>query len=132
MRNEHIGLTNNKRMYIRLPDNMENLSVLKLVLPKEMAGKTLAIDCIPNNSIHIPFEKDAIKAENDHSQLAYFGDDEYWEPKEYTRTVVEGNPSCDYSECTLECHVVSCAVHQGFASDRPMKISYTRSDKMKG
>ena len=130
MKNAHIGLVDGKRMFIRLPKDLDNLAVLKLVLPKEMAGKTLEIVCMDNDSIHVPFEHDAIKGENDHSVLAYFGDDDYWKPEEYCRTVVEGNPDCDYSECNYECHVVSCAVHQGYASDRPLEISYIRSEKL--
>ncbi|MBQ6860510.1 MAG: hypothetical protein IJO08_02545 [Clostridia bacterium] len=39
-------------------------------------------------------------------------------PAEKTGTKIKGHPNCVMGEC-LECHVVSCAIHQGFEEAEP-------------
>ena len=118
-----------KDLYIRIPDNIDDYSILMLEMLKACAGKTIKISTIDNKDA--PFEKNAIVAESDSGKLVFEGDEEYWEPEDYSRTVVEGNPDCDYSECTGDCHVVSCPVHQGMASGAPKRIGYIRSSMVK-
>ena len=118
-----------KDLYIRLPENLQDKSPLQLALPKEFAGKTLKVVAVENEDT--PYESDEVYADRQTSMLRYYGDADYWNPYEYVRTVVEGNPDCDYEECTYGCHVVSCAVHQGYASDAPMEVSYIRSEKLR-
>lgn len=116
-------------LYIRIPENIDDFSILMLEMPKDCGGKTIRISTMDNNKA--PFEKDAITQETESETLTYYGDEKYWEPEDHTRVVVEGNPDCDYSECTGECHVMSCAVHQGYASSAAKKIGYVRSKKVK-
>ena len=118
-----------KNLYIRIPENIENYSVLMFEMLKECAGKTIMISTIENKDA--PFEKDALVAETDSNALTFYGDETYWEPENHSRVVVEGNPDCEYSDCTPDCHVVSCPVHQGYASGAPKRIGYIRSDKVK-
>ena len=117
-----------KNLYIRIPDNIEDFSVIMFEMAKDCAGKTIRISTIDNKDA--PFEKDAIVQETNSDTLVYYGDDEYWNPEDRSRVVVEGNPDCDFSECTGECHVVSCPVHQGYASSNPRRIGYIRSSKV--
>lgn len=124
-----IEIIKGKDLYIRLPKELEDKSVLTLVLPKELAGKTLKI--VPKDSQHTPFERDAISKDDNKKILRYYGEDFYWKPQKISRIVVKANPKCDYETCTCECNMVSCPVHQGFASDEPMKVEYIQSNKMK-
>ena len=118
-----------KKLYIRIPDNIDDYSVLMFEMLKKCAGKTIMISTIENKDA--PFEKDAIVEEANKNTLTFYGDEDYWDPEDFSRTVVEGNPDCDYSECTGDCHVVSCPVHQGMASAAPKRIGYIRSSKVK-
>lgn len=131
MNNNRVSLKDEKSLYVRIPGNLDSMSIVELTIPKSFAGKTLKIKLLESDDSSIPFESDAIEAETDNSVLCYCGSDSYWEPENYSRTVVEGNTDCDYSECNYDCHVVSCAVHQGYASDAPLVIAYVRSNKLK-
>jgi len=126
---KNVRMNAGKDLYVRIPESLHKIGLLKIILPEECTNKTLHITVIDNDEA--PFAKDAIYCEGEKSDLSYFGRSEIWEPTEYSRTVVKGNPDCDYSECNLECHVVSCAVHQGYESSEPLEIKYLRSDKVK-
>ena len=125
---EMVNLVNDKDMHIRIPKELKSESVLTLAIPKEMAGKTLKV--VVEDNQDAPFERDAIRQNREKAVLRYFGEESYWEPEKVFRIAVKGNQNCNYGECYTGCQVASCAVHQGFASDEPIKIDYIRSDKV--
>ena len=126
---DQFDLMDRKELYIRLPKNLQDKEELTLTLPGELAGKTLKIVAVENEDT--PYECDEVYADSESKALRYYGDEEYWKPCEYVHTVVKGNPDCDYAECTYECQVVSCAVHQGYASDAPLELRYVRSEQLR-
>ena len=123
-----VNLVNGKDMYIRLPKGLKNTSILMLAVPKELADKTLKI--VAEDNQDAPFERDAISENDEDAVLRYYGEESYWEPEKIFRVAVKANPNCNYGECSNECHVASCPVHQGFATAEPIKIEYVRSDKL--
>ena len=130
MKTSAFSMKEGQNLYVRIPENdSKELMEMILYLHKESAGKTLRITVMDNSSA--PFEMDAIKQESGSNVLDYFGEDSYWEPKDQEHVLVEDHPECEYADCTADCHVVSCPVHQGFSPCKPMKIEYLSSDKVK-
>ena len=129
MKDSSFSLENGKDLYIRMPETIEGLDVMRLSLPKDCAGKTLKITVIENEEA--PFERDAIWAKDHYCDLNFYGNNEYWQSVKCTRTVVEANPRCDFEECTSECHDISCPVYQGYEPCTSKKITYWRSNKVK-
>ncbi len=127
MNRGRITLIDGKRMFIRLPKNLEDCSELKLVLPKEMAGMTIEVTTDGKCSVE-PFDEQAIYADGDTFAIRYYGSDTYWKPEKVTRTVVEGNPHCEYGECQ-DCHNVTCLVYQGYMPSSPLEIEYLQSKR---
>lgn len=119
-----------KQLYIRLPDNLRSYSELTLLLNSSLAGKTLKISVADPKEI--PFDYDTIAETSGDTEINFYGDsEEDWDAIDRSRLVVEGNTDCLYSECTNECHVVSCGVHQGYSSSAPLRIGCIKSKKLR-
>ncbi len=122
----------NGHLFIRIPKDLVEGEELVLKLDKSLAGKTLYINGYDNYSNEVPFESDVLcmNDEASNSEITYFGDDSYWEPRQVSREVIEGYPSCKPGECTKECHMVSCPVWQGYVTPSVVTISYLTSSKL--
>ena len=130
MKDSSFSLQDGRDLYIRIPEDIEELSIMKLSLPHGSAGKTIKITVVENDEA--PFERDAVWSKNDSSDLSFYGDNEYWKSEKCTREVVLGHPECSFSDCcTKECNDVSCQIHQGYQDTQMLKLEYWRSDKVK-
>lgn len=128
-RQDTYSLNSAKELFIRIPENYYSDEAITLKLDSSLAGKTVKIIAVNNHNT--PFEDDVIADTCENSEIDYYGDAKKdWDAKDTSHYVVEGNPDCSYSECTYECHVVSCPVHQGYASSAPMRVGCIRSRKL--
>lgn len=117
----------NKELYIRIPSDCLTDSELVVSL-KGAAGQTLRISVIKNSDA--PFPHNAISAEDDTSQLTFFGPAELWDPtKEVKNTFVDGHPECSPDDCRT-CHNVSCGIYQGYDECVPREETYIYSGQL--
>ncbi len=129
MKSNGVSIQGTKTVYVRMPSNVKDMEVMKLFLSEECANKTIMIAVIDNADA--PFDKDAVFERTAKGNLTYHGSRDYWNPETVRRTIVEGHPECDFTECVAECHDVSCDVQIGYAPCNPVNITYLRSDKVK-
>lgn len=124
----------NGLLYIKVPENQALLSgetqEITLNLPESHAGMYLKIEIFyPTKSNDRPIqnacsEKNCGSCFNHNCivkcgcaeliDMPSIGNDSAEEPEEDNRPTIPGHPNCHYGDCYKECHVTSCAIHQGF------------------
>lgn len=78
----------NSEIHYSIPEKIKGeVHEVKVVIPKEFAGKQLKLQ------ISEPTEASNIETDE--------------------RTI-PGHPNCHYGDCYNDCHVVSCAIYQGY------------------
>lgn len=139
MSDTKIYLNPNEKLYLRISRDAENTdTVVKLVLPKELAGKYVRIEVLRDDSEDMPVrarckEKQckrcgvmycSIRFGN--AELKDIGEEEKKKELE-DKATIPGHPNCHYGDC-YDCHVVSCAIQQGW-EDIPVEPISTNEEK---
>ena len=118
---KNLFISGAQQVYLRIPKepNSEKITI-NLTFSKELVGKYLKLQVLPNDTDAIPVHSNCKEDEcqecgvvncsvhYENSQLFDVCEDKV---EADNRSTILGHPNCHYGEC-WECHVVSCAIQQ--------------------
>ena len=123
MGNKEFYFDGKTKLYIKLPEKFEEKRIaMMLSVPEALAGKYLTIQVASENST-IPVRARCNEVDCDDCHVVYCDvHQEYAEllnvenksEEEDKGPTIPGHPNCHYGDCDKGCHVVSCAIYQGW------------------